>query len=280
MSSIVTKRFVKCHNCLIETGKVRSSRQFVLELGYSPQSWSKVIKEERDVTIALIQKAIDRFDFNPHYIFSGKGEPLEGSSPTISPVLAVAVDENNDERIIHVPIAAQAGYMDQFNDPVYIKDLPSFSLPGFEFKHATYRAFDISGDSMEPTIYPGEMVVCSYVDPDLWYSNIRSDYVYVIVTQGDIVIKRVQNKLKSTGSLLLRSDNSFYDAYEVPVEELKEIWYVKMKISPFAHAKVTSQVNMEDRFDDMRSVIASQSATIQNLNMTIEKMLKKERINR
>lgn len=278
MSSIVTKRFVECHKKLIEAGKVRSSRHFVMELGYSPQSWSKVIREERDVTVELIRKAIERFSFNPNYIFSGIGDPLNSGDCSAGPVLAVAVDEMDEERIIHVPVAAQAGYLDQFNDPVFIKDLPSFSLPGFEFKHSTYRAFDIAGDSMEPSIYQGEMVVCSYVDHDLWVHNIRNDYVYIIVTRGDVVIKRVQNQIREKGSLLLRSDNSFYEPYEVHVDDIRELWYVKMKISPFAHAKVTNRVNMEDKFDDMKSVIHSQSVTIQKLNKTIEKMLKKERI--
>jgi phage repressor protein C with HTH and peptisase S24 domain len=278
MASIVTKRFIECHNHLIERAKVRSSRQFVMELGYSPQSWSKVLKEERDVTVELIRKAIERFSFNPSYIFSGLGEPLLNKGHSQAPVLAVAVDEKDEERIIHVPVSAQAGYLDQFNDPVFIKELPSFSLPGFEFKHATYRAFDIAGDSMEPSIYQGEMVVCSYVDQDLWLHNIRNDYVYIIVTRGDVVIKRVRNQIRNNATLLLCSDNTFYDPYEVHVDDIREIWYVKMKISPFAHAKVTSRVNMEDKFDDMKSVIHSQSITIQNLNKTIERMLKKDRI--
>jgi len=280
MSSIVTQRFIECHKYLIDSGKVRSGRQFVIELGYSPQSWSKVMKGERDVTVELIRKAIEKFKFNPSYIFSGFGEMIKVVSDTHVPVLAVAVDENDEERIIHVPVSAQAGYLDQFNDPIYIQDLPSFTLPGFEFKHATYRAFDIAGDSMEPSIFQGEMVVCSYVDPDLWRYNIRSDYIYVIVTKGDVVIKRVQNNLKTAAKLTLSSDNTFYDSYDIDSEDIKEVWFVKMKISSFAHAKVTNQVNMEDRFDDMRSVISSQSATIQNLNLTIERMLKKDRITR
>ena len=277
MTNNVSKRFVECHNILLEKGIVRSSRQFVLELGYSPQSWSKVIREERAVTIDLIQKAVDRYSFNPSYIFSGNGKPINESEEECSPVLAVAVDENNEERIVYVPVSAQAGYLDQFNDPVFIKDLPTFSLPGFEFKHGTFRAFDIKGDSMEPSIYQGEMVVCSYLDPDLWEYNIRSDYVYVIVTKGDVLIKRVQNKLKGEGILLLNSDNTFYDSYKVSIEDIQEVWYVKMKVSPFAHSKIKQQIDMEDRFDDMRSVIASQSTTIQNLNKTVEKLLKKER---
>jgi phage repressor protein C with HTH and peptisase S24 domain len=278
MASIVTKRFVECHHELIVKGLVRSSRQFVLELGYSPQSWSQVIKKDRDVPVELIRKAIEKFNFNPGYIFSGYGIPIEEYKGANTPVLAIAVDKDDHERIVHVPVNAQAGYLDQFNDEIFIGDLPTFTLPGFEFKHGTFRAFEVSGDSMEPSIFQGEMVVCNYVDPDLWQYNIRNDYVYVIVTRGDVVIKRVQNKLKENGTLLLCSDNTFYDPQPISAQDIKEVWYVKMKISQFAHSKITNLINMEDRFDDMRTVISSQSNTIENLNQTIEKLLKKTRI--
>ena len=279
MANIVTKRFIECQQLLVEKRVVRSSRHFVLELGYSPQSWSKVLKEERDVTIELIRKGIDRFGLNPAYLFSGQGDPLMDVSDFYTAnVLAVAVDPENNERIVHVPVAAQAGYLDQYNDPLFISDLSSFSLPGVEFKHGTYRAFDVSGDSMEPSIFQGDMVVCNYMDPDLWTFNIRSDYVYVIVTLGDIVIKRVQNNLRTRGTLTLCSDNSFYEPYEIPGNEIRELWFVKMKVSPFAHSQLNNRINMENEFDDMRSVISSQSAMIENLNKTIEKLLKRERI--
>ena len=279
MANIVTKRFIECQRQLVDCGVVRSSRQFVLELGYSPQSWSKVIREERDVPIELIRKAIDRFGLNPSYLFSGIGPSIcsEGQ-PEQASVLTVAVDTENNERIIHVPVAAQAGYLDQYNDPVFIGDLPSFSLPGFEFRHGTYRAFDIAGDSMEPSLFQGEMVVCNYVDPDLWTYNIRSDYVYVIVTLGDVVVKRVQNQLKKDGTILLCSDNSYYEPYALSASDIREVWFVRMKISPFTHSTLSRRVNMEDQFDDMRTVISSQSATIENLNKTIEKLLRRERI--
>src|SRR5690606_1024452 len=63
-------------------------------------------------------------------------------------VLAVTVDANNNENIEMVPVLASAGYLNGYNDPEYLKELPKLSLP--MFNQGTYRAFEIKGDSMLP----------------------------------------------------------------------------------------------------------------------------------
>jgi len=158
-----------------------------------------------------------------------------------------------------------------------LEELTCFSLPGIDFKHGTYRAFDVVGDSMEPGISQGEIVVCSYVDPDLWRYNIRNDFVYVVVTSSEIVVKRIQNNLKEKGTITLLSDNDFYKPVELRGEEIREIWYVKLKISPFSHAH-SNHLRNETRSDDMKAFISSQSATIIRLEQKIERLLKNERL--
>lgn len=278
MVNIVTKRFVECYRNLLDAGIVRSGRQFAFELDYSPQSWNKVLKYERDVTIELVRSAIDRFGLNAEYIFTGKGEPLvrhRESPATDSPEKQVSA---NTERITHVPVAAAAGYLTQFHDPVFLEDLSCFSLPGVDFRHGTFRAFDVVGDSMEPVIQQGEIVVCSYVDPDLWRFNVRNNFVYVVVTDSEIVVKRVRNNLKENGTLTLISDNDFYKPVEIRGEEIREMWYVKLKISPFSHASLPGQTNYENTIDDLKSVISSKNTQIIRMEQTIERLLKKERL--
>ncbi|MFT5385521.1 MAG: hypothetical protein ACI81W_002929, partial [Saprospiraceae bacterium] len=68
--SIVTQRFIKCHNHLKEEGTVRSSRQFALSLDYLPQSLSEILKGRRDVTIELLRKAVEKYKINPVYIYT------------------------------------------------------------------------------------------------------------------------------------------------------------------------------------------------------------------
>jgi len=72
-NSIVTQRFIKCHNKLREIGTIRSSRQFALQLEYLPQSLSEILKGRRDVTIELLRKAVESYKINPVYVYTGEG---------------------------------------------------------------------------------------------------------------------------------------------------------------------------------------------------------------
>jgi len=162
MSSVISERFIECHDLLKESGRIRSSRQFALALDFQPQSLNDILKGRRDVTIELLRKAVEAFNLNPQYILLGKGEKLSTDSPII------VTDQFNEERIVYVPVAAQAGYGSNLSEQTFFKELPTFSLPGSRYNHGTHRCFDVSGDSMEPTLDNGDKVVCSYLEPMDW----------------------------------------------------------------------------------------------------------------
>jgi len=276
MVNNVTKRFIECFNVLKEKKLIKSSRQFCLSLNYTPQSWTKIQKGERAVTIELIRKAAILYKINPNYLFTGVGDKF---MKTEDAVVAIAVDQNDEERILHIPLTAKAGYQDQFNDPVYLEDLDSYTLPSRYFKTGTFRSFEVEGDSMEPVLHQGEIIVCSYVDDSsLWKYNIKSGYVYVIVTNNDVVVKRVINRLKEENLLELESDNPDYAPIIVEAEEIKEVWSVKMKISTFAHSKISLRQEMDNKYSALNDIIRNQSDVIGRLNKTVEKLLQKQRI--
>lgn len=277
MNSIVTDRFIKCHDKLREDGKIRSSRQFALALDYLPQSLSEILKGRRDVTIELLRKAIEEYDFNPVYIFTGEGTMFMGkeSAGRSFRMLTVVTDKENDERIVHVPVPAQAGYAGEQLDPVLFKELPTYSLPDYKYKVGTHRSFDVSGDSMEPTLFEGDKVVCSFLEPGLWESALKDNYVYVIVTRGDVVVKRVFNKIKEHRCVELQSDNDFYHPYIVPFGDIREIWYVRAKISPFLPSPANIQNYVRAEVSELKQVIQHQSQLIENLYQTIEKLANK-----
>lgn len=282
MQDTVTIRFLKCHDHLIQNKVVRSSRQFALSLEYLPQSMSEVINGRRNVTIELIRKAVELYKFNPCFIFEGTGAPIsDGSAQNqLNDVLVVLADSDENERIVHVPTPAQAGYGGQLSDPTYIRQLPSFTLPDPYFKRGTFRSFDISGDSMEPTIFEGEQVVCSYVEKDSWTYGIKNGYVYVIITKHDVVIKRLRNHILTDKTIVLISDNDFYEERILPIQEVVEIWLVKMKISPFMPSPKNVRNALHHEIDDLRNTLKIQNRTIQELNATIEKLLKQNRATR
>ena len=98
MNTMVTDRFIYCHDELKRLRKVRSSRQFALSLDYLPQSLSEILKGRRDVTLELLRKGVEKYEMNPVFLLTGKGShfsqpdewlPAKGSidAPSVSDVI-------------------------------------------------------------------------------------------------------------------------------------------------------------------------------------------------
>lgn len=142
-------------------------------------------------------------------------------------ILTIATDENEKENITLVGQKASAGYLNGYADPEYMETLPQFHLPNLS-RQATYRAFELSGDSMLPLI-PGTIVIGGYVEQ---LNQIKSGKTYVLVTQTEgVVYKRVFNYLEENGKLFLVSDNEHYKPYEIKGKDVLEIWEAKAFIS-------------------------------------------------
>lgn len=130
--------------------------------------------------------------------------------------------------IVYVPVGAQAGYANRYHDPLYLHDLEKTNLPGFPYKGERFRVFDVKGDSMEPTYKEGYHLVCERIEQDQWH-QIANFYIYVIVLESDILVKRLYRK--DEASFVAISDNEeFYPQFLVPVKDIRELWLVKRKI--------------------------------------------------
>lgn len=273
MNSIVTQRFVDCHDLLKSQGKIKSSRQFALSLDFQPQSLNDILKGKRDVTIELLRKASEVYNINPEYVLLGTGEGLID----INTQNKSGSDKEHNERIVYVPVAAQAGYGNNLTEQTFFKELPTFSLPDYRYQQGTHRCFDVTGDSMEPTLISGDKVVCSFIEPLDWNHAIKDHFVYVIITRGDVVVKRVVNKLKENQCLELFSDNDYYEPYILEGGDIVELWYVETKISPFLPSPSNLRNSIHTEMDSLKTDLKKQSELITNLNSTIEMLIKQNR---
>lgn len=274
MISDVTKRFIQCHDFLKESGTVRSSRQFALEIKYLPQNLNKVLKGERDIPMEPLRSAIEVFRINPTFLYLGEGKMfMRKEDEEHFRLLTVVTDSNNDEKILHVPVPAMAGYAAEAMDPEFVSELPAYKLPGYDFQHGTFRSFDITGDSMVPYLDPGDKVVCRFVEPQDWVTSIRDHYVYVIVSRNNVVVKRVVNNLNRHRHLLLISDNEEFKPYRLNVNDIREVWYVKTRISTFDHSQKDKNSVLQDQMENMQTAFQEQK---QLLKMLLEKENKAE----
>jgi len=142
----------------------------------------------------------------------------------------ITVDNSGNDNIIYVPVKARAGYLNGYGDAEFMETLPTFRLPGLN--NATYRMFEVEGPSMAPNVLHGDRIIGEWIDE---LEKIRDNRVYVVVHKGGVAVKRVINRLKERGKLYLKSDTIAhrheFPTLEIDPEDVKEVWYGRMKIS-------------------------------------------------
>jgi len=131
----------------------------------------------------------------------------------------ITVDSDNDDLIEIIPLEASAGYLSGYSDPEYVEDLRKIKLPFLPT--GKHRAFPIKGDSMLPA-KSGSFVIAKYIEDIV---DVKDGKTYVILTENDgLVYKRVYSKMEENNALLLVSDNKLYHEYEIPIQNVLEIW--------------------------------------------------------
>ncbi len=172
-------------------------------------------------------------------------------------VLAISVDQDNNGNIELVDTKAQAGYLQSFSDPEFIRDLPKISFP--DIPAGTYRGFKIDGDSMLP-VEPGSVIICTYVES---LEHIKDDKTYIVVSKDDgLVYKRIK---KLGDKLLLNSDNALYPPYEIQYSEIAEAWEFYALLS-FNDTKGSAENVMDARLDAIQQKLNMIDHQISHLN--------------
>jgi phage repressor protein C with HTH and peptisase S24 domain len=183
-----------------------------------------------------------------------------GSGTIIYRPFVITVDEAGDENIVMVDTKAAAGYPTRFLEPEFYKELPAFKLPGTDYRNGTFRCFQIDGDSMQDTLQHGDYVIARFCDD--FTNDIREGYIHVVVTNDNVLVKRVLNKIETENKIYLLSDNDAYPEIALEAEAVKELWYVKSKLSNYMPVKkndldklvgdLTMQVNiLKNRLDSL-----------------------------
>lgn len=241
-----------------------SAYQFAKELGYDrPEKIYTILNKRNKPGYDTLADILNHFQqVNAEWLMLGKGEMFK---PKFSParsngvnepalvsysgmrngknfsvkkeagIVAITLDkETGEENIAMVDTRAAAGYPQYFLEPEYLVDLPKFNLPGPQFRNATFRCFQVVGDSMAETLYPEDWVICSYVDLNQGrkaFNTIKEGYIYVVVTDEAVLVKRLLNRVQERGKIVIMSDNEAYATREIDATDIKELWYVKAKLS-------------------------------------------------
>jgi transcriptional regulator with XRE-family HTH domain len=118
-------------------------------------------------------------------------------------------------------------YIVNYHDPAFIDSLPWVKLP-HQLPSPT-RAFEIRGAEMQLPKQRGlrhkDLVLCTRVNKA--QPTVQVGSIYVFITQGKILVRRVAQKLADGQRLYLKADNADYSSQEFELAQALEIWEVK-----------------------------------------------------
>jgi len=128
----------------------------------------------------------------------------------------------NPNSVIYTDSDFSAGNsIEFFDDNQMIQSAYTMDIP--EFKGTV--AFRAYGDSMEPSIKSGSIVFATKIED--WISHLEYGQVYGIVCNDNRrYLKYIRRSKKESTHFLLKSENEFYDDFELPKDKIKNIWLI------------------------------------------------------
>jgi hypothetical protein len=230
MNTMVTNRFIFCHDELKRLRKVRSSRQFALSLDYLPQSLSEILKGRRDVTLELLRKGVEKYEMNPVFLLTGKGNHFSLPEEWIPSKNDVDAPVDSDV-IYFVPQYLGEKYAAERRNSQFLASLERLKLPGTHLKGHNFRAFEVQAETSSSTFLPGDIFIAEKLDPAAGVKSISKDKFYVVVTKNKILIHKIDLNSLSKGYVHLYLDNKEEKFTPIKLSEILEFWEVRLKVT-------------------------------------------------
>ena len=199
----------------------------------------------------IVAELLRQFEVNPLWLFGESSQKfLAVSKGDVSPKV-ITVNSSDEENIILVNQKAAAGYPHNVQDVSWYQQLPAFDIPLPEYRNASYRGFQVEGDSMMPNLRPGEWVLGKAV-PSV--KEVSFSKIYVVVLYDSVLVKKIQ-KMEDPYKILLVSINEEYPPVQVLVSDIQELWQVNSKLTFSIDA--TSETGLlrqlQQSMDDLKS---------------------------
>lgn len=209
-----------------------------MEKGKSPVSKGTAAK----MALFLQERQSEYFSQDVQIIGKAHTNPPKNTIPYF--------EQRRDHKIEQAPLMvplvaqkAQAGYVKGYEHVDYLDTLEKYSLPpGVHPSGAIWSYFEVDGDSMEPTLYPGDLLLTSMLPREDW-NDIKNFYLYVILANDQLVVKRLYRKNEMQWVLI--SDNEeLYPQATLNVADVKQVWtfrrHIRSKVTPPKEFTITA----------------------------------------
>lgn len=201
-----------------------SQKEFASKISITQAALSQIESGKTTLSTSTVYSLIEAFELRSDWLLFGSGEIFAHQKIETAKGTPPKPQKTYDQLVPFVNKDAEAGYLDNCQDSEFIKTLGAYRIPGYE--EGTFRMFNVSGDSMIPSLYENEIVITQAVED---IANLQNNRLCVIITQDGIVVKRIfqaENRM-----LLLKSDNPKYKSYKLAYNDVIEAWEIKGKIS-------------------------------------------------
>ena len=219
----------------IEARRFKKVRE---ELRHTQQSFADVIgikgstadieRGKTKLSGKVVMELLRLFDINPLWLF-GKSfvQYVNINGGDVSPKV-ISIDQDENDTILLVNQKAAAGYPHNIHDVGWYETLPAFNIPLPQYRNATYRGFQVEGDSMLPSIRPNEWVLGRAV-PSI--SEASDSKIYIVVLNDSVLVKKLQKVPNASDKVKLISLNEEYLPIIVEIKDIQELWLVNSKLS-------------------------------------------------
>lgn len=212
-----------------------TQQELAAALGITRELVNKMEKGKNPVSKAtqamLKQFMSERSENISHYTDEVQFFGIPHQKPT-APFHLQRRSAKNETAPLTVPlvgIKAQAGYVKGYEQTDFIDALERYSLPpGVNPKGLEWSYFEVDGDSMEPTFYAGDVILASMLPHEDW-NDIKNFSVYIILTEQQLLVKRIYQKNDNEWVLISDNDEG-YPQVLLPVSSIKQVWTFRRHI--------------------------------------------------
>jgi SOS-response transcriptional repressor LexA len=220
--SIEAKRFKKVREQLNHT---QQSFAELLQIG---NTTADIERGKTKISGKIVMELLKQFQINPLWLYGGSfSQYITVNGVDVSPKV-ISIDNDEKDTILLVNQKAAAGYPHNIQDTEWYESLPAFNIPLPEYRNATYRGFQVEGDSMLPNIRPNEWVLGRAVSS---ISEVNDSKIYIVVLHDSVLVKKLQKIRNNPEKIRLVSLNESYLPIDVNLKDVQELWLVNSKLS-------------------------------------------------
>ena len=234
------------------------------ELGYTQTEFAKLLgvknttadieRGRTKLSGKVVSELLRQFKINPLWLFGESDQKhLDTSKTSVIPKV-VTVDNSDNDNMVMVNAKAAAGYPQNISDTSWYRQLPAFDMPIPEFRNATYRGFQVEGDSMLPNLRPNDWVLARAIEH---IDYVSANKMYVVVLQDSVMVKKIERKPNSN-NITLVSLNETYPPYEIKPFQIQEIWEVSSKLTFNVDATTETGLlkQLQESMDELKKQIS------------------------